>query len=299
MAVKTKVTDFEEMGKEMCKEEWKSYVIYSYLAATEKNEKVAKKLKTIAEQERRHFEFWRRHVECEPPKVNLRKIKIMRKIFGTHFLLKLMERSETDAIKCYKRLLEEAKDEETKRELEEILKDEMYHENELIKDVEDIRVKYLGYIALGLADAVVEVTGVHAGFLGATANTILAGLAGIIVGFSASLSMSGAAYLQAKHDPSVSPPVSAGITGLAYILSVVLLALPYFIIHNIWGAFVASLMVAMAILGAFIYYSSVIQDKNFMREYVESVTLLMLTAFGSFAFGKVMEMIIGTSIFGH
>jgi VIT1/CCC1 family predicted Fe2+/Mn2+ transporter len=223
----------------------------------------------------------------------------MKKLFGTHFLLKLMERSEKGAIECYRRLIESVKENEIKKELEEILKDEIYHENELIKDVEDIRVKYLGYIALGLADAVVEITGVHTGFLGATANTILAGLAGIIVGFSASLSMSGAAYLQAKHDPSVSPPVSAGVTGLAYLISVVLLALPYFIIHNIWGAFVTSLIVAMIILGTFIYYSSVIQDKDFWREYVETVTLLMLTAFGSFAFGKIMEIIIGANLFGH
>ncbi len=289
----------EEVAKEMCADEWKSYVIYSYLAATEKNEKRALLLKKMAEQERRHFEFWKRYADCEPPKVNLKKIEMIRKLFGVHFLLKLLEKEEEKAIKCYKKLIEEVKDEEVRRELEEILKDELEHESELLKDVEDIRVKYLGYIALGLADAVVEITGVHTGFLGATANTILAGLAGIIVGFSASLSMSGAAYIQAKHDPSVSPPVSAGITGLAYIISVILLALPYFVIHDIWGAFIASLIVAMMILGAFIYYSSVIQDKDFKREYVETVSLLMLTALGSFAFGKIMEMIIGTSIFGH
>ena len=289
----------EEIGREMCKEEWESFVIYSYLAATEKDPKKAEQLKRIADQERRHFEFWKRFVECQPPKVNLRKVKILRKIFGTHFLLKLMEKNEEKAIFCYKRLLNEVKDEELKKEIEEILKDELEHEKELIEGVEDIRVKYLGYVALGLADAVVEITGVHTGFLGATANTVLAGLAGIIVGFSASLSMSGAAYLQAKHDPSVSPPVSAGITGLTYLFSVVLLALPYFIIHNIWGAFIASLIVAFIILGAFIYYSSVIQDKDFKREYLESLTLLMLTTFGSYAFGEVMKVLVGGAIFGH
>ena len=289
----------EEVGKEMCSEEWESYVIYSYLAATEKDPKKAEQLKRIAEQERRHFEFWKRLVDCEPPKVSLRKVRLLKKLFGVHFLLKLMEKSEEKAILCYKRLLQEVKDEELRREIEEILRDEMEHEKELIEGVEDIRVKYMGYIALGLADAVVEITGVHTGFLGATANTILAGLAGIIVGFSASLSMSGAAYLQAKHDPSVSPPVSAGITGLTYLLSVVLLALPYFIIHDIWGAFIASLVIAFAILGGFIYYSSVIQDKDFKKEYLESLTLLMLTTFGSYAFGEIMKLLVGGAIFGH
>ncbi|MET1101208.1 MAG: hypothetical protein ABWW69_01830 [Pyrodictiaceae archaeon] len=32
--------------------------------------------------------------------------------------------------------------------------------------MEDVRVKHVGFIALGLADAIVEITGVHAGFLG-------------------------------------------------------------------------------------------------------------------------------------
>ena len=36
----------------------------------------------------------------------------------------------------------------------------------LLVKIEDIRQRYLGYIALGLADALVEITGVHVGLLG-------------------------------------------------------------------------------------------------------------------------------------
>ncbi|WP_236943422.1 VIT1/CCC1 transporter family protein [Ignicoccus islandicus] len=111
--------------------------------------------------------------------------------------------------------------------------------------------------------------------------------------------MTGAAYVQAKHDPEVKAPLSAGVTGLSYLLSVILLALPYFLIHNIWAAFAASLLIALIILGGFIYYSSVINEKDFKREYLETVTLLMITAFGSYVFGTVMEGLLGTSVFGH
>ena len=289
----------KEIGREMCKEEWTSYTIYSYLASLEKDKRNAEKLRKIAEQERKHFEFWKKVSGCEQPKVDLKKVKLMARLFGVQFVLKKMELSERNAIECYQKIRNMVKDENLRRELEEIIRDEMEHENALMGEVEDPRVKYLGYVALGLADAVVEVTGVHAGFLGATANTILAGLAGLIVGFSASLSMTGAAYVQAKHDPEVKAPISAGVTGISYLLSVVLLALPYFLIHNIWAAFATSLAVALAILGGFIYYSSVINNKDFLREYMETVALLMITAFGSYAFGTIMESLVGASVFSH
>ncbi len=291
--------ELKAVAREMCKEEYESYLIYSYLASIEKDEENACKLREMAAQERRHYEFWKRLGECETPRISLTKAKLLAKVFGIQFLLKKMELSEKRAIECYKKLKEMIKDEGLRKELERILRDELEHEEELLREVEDPRVKYLGYVALGLADAVVEVTGVHAGFLGATANTVLAGLAGLIVGFSASLSMTGAAYVQAKHDPDVKAPLSAGITGISYLLSVVLLALPYFLIHDIWMAFAASLAIALAILGSFIYYSSVINEKPFSKEYMETVILLMTTAFGSYVFGNVMESLLGTHVFGH
>lgn len=142
----------------------------------EKNKENAEKLKRIAEQERKHFEFWRKISRCEPPKVDLKKVKLIAKLLGVQFVLKKMELSEKNAVECYKKIKEMIKDEQLRKELEEILEEEMEHERALMSEVEDPRVKYLGYVALGLADAVVEVTGVHAGFLGATAKHRASGI---------------------------------------------------------------------------------------------------------------------------
>ena len=60
-----------------------------------------------------------------------------------------------------------------------------------------------------------------------TSRTIVAGVAGLIVGVSAAVSMASAAYIQAKHEMGKSPKFSALITGLAYITAVVALSTPY------------------------------------------------------------------------
>ena len=279
----------EEVAEAGCKAEKAAWMVYKELAKTEKNAKVKKILEEIAEEEKKHYEFWKKVLgrDCEV-KVPIFLIKLLRKLFGLHFILKKFESGEGLAIEFYEKVLEMS-DEEMKKEIKEILEEEKHHEEKLIEMVEDVRAKYVGYIALGLADSVVEITGVHAGFLGATNNPLMAGLAGIIVGFSASLSMGSAAYVQAKHDPAVRPPVSAAVTTTSYLISVILLALPYFILKSVWEAFAASLAVAMIIMAIFMYYSTTIQGKDFKREYFETLVLLFATAFGSYAFGIAVE----------
>ena len=64
--------------------------------------------------------------------------------------------------------------------------------------IQEAMIKYIGFIAMGLADAIVEITGVHAGFLGVTNSTLFAGISGIVVGFSTAISM-GSASLSASQ----------------------------------------------------------------------------------------------------
>jgi len=281
----------------MCRDEYKAYVAYSTLAKMEKDKRLKDMLMKISEDEKRHYEFWKSVIkkDCKV-KISKTLIKLVRKVFGIYFVIKWLERGEEDAVISYTKMMELIEDEELKKELGKIIDDERRHEKFLSEQLKDVKAKYVGYIALGLADAVVEITGVHAGFLGATDNPVMAGLAGIIVGFSASLSMGGAAYVQAKHDPDVKPPVSAAITLASYMFSVIMLALPYFLLKSVVLAFATSLLIAMVIMGVFIYYSSVIQDKEFWREYLETLALLFLTAMGSYAFGYVLESLLKVKV---
>ncbi|MFH7903740.1 MAG: VIT1/CCC1 transporter family protein, partial [Candidatus Aenigmatarchaeota archaeon] len=174
-----------------------------------------------------------------------------------------------------------------------IIKDEMFHENKLIKLLDDKFVAYVGFVALGLADSIIEVTGVHTGMLGLTTSTILAGLTGLIVGFSASISMGASAYLQSKQTKESNPLKAGLITGISYLTSVILLSLPYFLFTEMIKAFVTSILVAIILIGLFTFYSSIINDRSFLREFLENIILITAVAFGSFMFGDMLGKIFG------
>lgn len=286
----------EGVEEAFCMDEYKDYIIYKFLAEKEGNPERKKLLERMASHELRHYEFWRdligKDCKVEVSKRYLYALLLARKILGLTFTVKLLEIHESEVIKAYKQYLSKLKGEEREK-LEEIIRDEEEHERNLMSQINEKIVRYLGFIALGLADAIIEITGVHAGFLGATATTIVAGVAGLIVGLSAAISMAAAAYLQAKHEGSEAPLPSAAATGVAYFIAVVLLALPYFITHSSILAFVASVAIAVMLVAFFTFYSSVINETSFKREFLENTGILFGTAAAAYIFGDVLGTIFG------
>jgi VIT1/CCC1 family predicted Fe2+/Mn2+ transporter len=203
-----------------------------------------------------------------------------------------MERNEKRVIEEYKKLLNRLEG-ETKQKLELIIKDEIEHENFWMNQIKDETTRYLGFIILGLADAIIEITGVHAGFLGVTASTIIAGIAGLVVGVSASLAMASAAYLQAKQSEGSNPRISAIYTGIFYILAAAALAAPYFMTHDMLLAFSSSLIIAIMLIGFFNFYSSVIFERKFAKEFLTSTIIILVTAAAAFIVGEFLGNIFG------
>jgi VIT1/CCC1 family predicted Fe2+/Mn2+ transporter len=150
------------------------------------------------------------------------------------------------------------------------------------------RIDYIGFIVLGLADAIVEITGVHAGFLGVTGSTLIAGVAGVIVGFSAAISMGSASYLQAKQNVGKSALFSGFLTWASYFCSVVLLALPYFLIRMMLPAFITSTSVGILLVAGFTFYGAIVFDRKFWREFFETVGLMLGTALATFLLGLIV-----------
>ncbi|MGC9012088.1 VIT1/CCC1 transporter family protein [Thermogladius sp.] len=279
-----------------CLDEAFSLEVYRSLSKLEKDEERRRILSKLAEDEERHYEFWREYAgkDCRPGYWRVWLFKLSYVLLGPLFTIKLLERGEESAIREYASLLGGLSG-EARSTLEALIKDEESHEKELIGILSDPRLKYLGFVALGLADAIVEITGVNAGFLGATENTAIVGLAGLIVGFSAALSMAGASYLQSKHEKRVSPTKSAVVTGLAYILSVLLLVAPFFTMRSLPAAFAASVTASVLLTGVFTYYSSVVEDKEFKREFLESLSLLLGIALASYLLGAALSRHLGIS----
>lgn len=286
-----------------CVDEYTDFVIYTHLAEREKRDDFKQLLQKMAEHEFKHYEFWKslsgRDCASEMPRWKLTLVTLSRILFGLTFTIKLLERHEGQVIEAYRQFIPKLPPDASTR-LSEILKDEELHEKSLVSELDEGVVRYIGFIALGLADAVVEITGVHAGFLGATTTTLAAGVAGLIVGLSAAISMAAAAYIQAKHENVKNPIPSALATGIAYIAAVVLLAAPYFVTHSNILAFIVSVVLAFGLVVAFTFYSSVINESNFKREVIESTVVLFATALVSYLFGTVLGKIFGLqSVFHH
>lgn len=266
------------------------HLVYGQLARREKKPGNRALLEKLSAQEKSHYEFWQSlmpGVEVKPHPLGLHGIPLLRMILGVTFTTKFLETHEKDSVATYEKMLATMPEEHRKR-LREIIEDEKTHERSLIGELREKRVSYIGFIALGLADAIVEITGVHAGFLGVTRSTLIAGVSGIIVGFSAAISMGSAAYLQAKQDTEKSPIVSAFTTGLSYFGSVVLLALPYLLIRAMIPAFVTSTLVGIILLASFTFYTSVVFDRKFFHEVSEAVLLMLGTALASFILGNII-----------
>lgn len=295
----------ETLKKEIqkfCQDELIDSSVYEALAKQEKDPKKKEILEMMSREERMHYEFWRKLLgsECkvEGLKGKVLQMMLIRKLFGLTFTSLLLERHEKEVVEAYKKI-EKRFSPPDNEILKKIIEDEEKHEKETIAGIDERIVKYMSFIILGLADAIVEINGVHAGFLGVTESTIVTGIAGLVVGLSAAISMASAAYLQAKHEAGKSPRTSALMTGVAYILAVVALALPYFLIRHMLTAFGISVTLGIIMIAGFTYYASVLQEKSFAREFLESTALMMGTAFASYIFGDILGTFFGIrGIFG-
>ena len=272
------------------------HLVYAKLAKREKNPENRALLEKLSAQERTHYEFWKSLVpgsDPKPRKLGLFGIPLLRTFFGVTFTTKFLETHENASIATYTRMLA-AMPEDHKKRLKEIIEDERSHEQGLIGKLKEGRIAYIGFIALGLADAIVEITGVHAGFLGVTGSTFIAGISGVIVGFAAAISMGSAAYIQAKQDTEKSAIISGFTTWASYFLSVICLALPYFFITTMATAFTVSTTIGILLLAAFTFFGAIVFDRNFWREIAESVALMLGTALATYILGTVVSKVFHT-----
>jgi VIT1/CCC1 family predicted Fe2+/Mn2+ transporter len=266
------------------------HLVYQKLASREKNPNNKAVLEKLSLQEKEHYEFWQSLVPnttIAPRSLPVASANFLRVFFGVTFVTKLLEGDEKKFIKDYEAAADVIPQDKKQRYLE-IIEEEKSHEAMLIGQLKEKRVSYISFIVLGLADAIVEITGVHAGFLGVTGSTLIAGISGVIVGFSAAISMGSASYLQAKQEPDKSAIISGLATGLAYFFSVILLALPYFLIRTMIVAFTLSTSVGIILIAGFTFYGAVVFDRKFWREFAEATGLMLTTALLTYILGTVI-----------
>jgi VIT1/CCC1 family predicted Fe2+/Mn2+ transporter len=275
------------------KNEITEYHIYSRLARSIKNRDNSRVLQAIADDERRHYEFWIKlsRREVKPDRWKVFKFFWIARIFGITFGIKLMERGEGRAQIAYGKIAKEIP------EVEKIIEDEDSHEQELIELIQEERLNYIGSIVLGLNDALVELTGALAGLTFALQNTRLIAMTGFITGIAASFSMAASEYLSRKSEGSgVSPLKSALYTGVAYVVTVISLILPFLLISNYMVCLALTLVVALLIILLFNFYISVAKDYSFRRRFFEMAGLSLGVALLTFGIGYVIRITLGIEI---
>ena len=123
-------------------------------------------------------------------------------------------------------------------------------------------------MVLGLNDALVELSG-HWGLTFALKNTRLIALSGLITGISATLSMASSEYLSSKNRNEENAGKSAMYTGVAYLITVAAMVLPYLLLSNYLVALGTMLAVVLLIIVLFTYYTSVAKGLPFGSRFRE------------------------------
>lgn len=264
--------------------------IYKNLAKSIKDPANRKILEQIADDELRHAEGWKKYTQREirPNRWHIFAYTLLGKLFGFTFGIKLMERGEEKAQANYEKLKGKIP------EIEKWLHEEEIHEQSLIGMLDEERLRYAGSVVLGLNDALVELTGALAGLTLALRDVKLIALSGLITGIAASLSMSASEYLSTRSEDTQKHPVRAAVyTGIAYILTVTLLVLPYLLIPNEFIDLAITMVTAVMIIAVFNYYISVAKDEPFKERFIEMAGLSMGVAAFSFVIGYFIREWLG------
>ena len=285
-------TPLQRAARIRMSDEFSDFTLYEKLTRTvDSDSPFAEVLMTLSATEHGHFEFWKKYVPEERPKLARLKlywVLFLRKFFGLTFATRYLDRHEANVVVEYN-ALRPLIPETDRSAFDAMVADEKEHEKAFAMKVESSAVRYISFVVLGLADALVEISGIHAGWLGLFEKTEIAGLAGVMAGGAASLAMASAAFAQAKQGFQGSARLSAVYTGVSYFITAVLLATPYFLTSNMLMALFSSLTLAVVILAITTWYSIVIQQKFFLRDFVEILAILFATTLVVFALGYLVS----------
>ena len=266
-------------------------ILYAFMAKREKNEENKKLLEQMSKDEKIHADVWKSITKknLKPNKFSILWFKILTVVMGFTFVVKTMQKKESMAQYGYEQMQNELP------EAAKMLEDERRHEKELYNMLDEERLHYIGAMVLGLNDALVELTGAIAGVTFALANSRLVALTGIITGVSATFSMAASNYLAERADNNPKALKSSIYTGVAYLITVVLLVLPYLLVPTNMYALAFAIMLATVILIImfFNFYISVAKEEPFLKNFATMAIISLSVAVISYIIGVLAKNLLG------
>lgn len=269
-------------------------VIYEKIARFAKGEENRQALLRLSREEKAHYEIWKKYTgeEMQPQKGKVLWYTLLARVLGFTFAVKLMEGGEENAQDQYEVLAGEVEESAFIRQQEE------EHEQALLGMLDEERLQYVGSMVLGLNDALVELTGSLAGFTFAMQNTKLIALSGLIIGISATFSMASSEFLAARSEGRADALKSCTYTGIAYLITVVLLIAPYLLLGSAQyiAALLCMLLTVILIIAGFTYYTSVAQSRPFKSRFAEMAGISVSVAVISFVVGVLAKQLLGVDL---
>ncbi len=272
------------------------YHTYMWLAERIRNEGNRAILKRIANEEMEHYEILKGLTGCDakPWKGRVFWYRWLSRLFGLSFGLRLMERGEGITEALYGRLKEEYP------ELAKPFLDEQRHEADVLALFEEEVIEYAGSVVLGLNDALMELTGALAGLTLALPNGRIIAMIGFITGVAASMSMSASEFLSSQEESGrqegKSPLKSAAYTGIAYILTVLVLIAPYLLIENVFVAAAVMMSLNFLIILSYNFYITTAKGLSLWRRFGQMAIISLGVAGISFLLGMFARVLFGVEI---
>ena len=283
-----------ELLKSFQKDEITASKLYYVIANKIKDEKNKEIMLKMAQEENAHSLIWKQYTK-QDIKPNLFKVffySIVNYLLGYTFVIKLLEANEYDGINSMEKVKEHFP------EIEHIVAQEKAHEKYLIDILDEERLNYTGAMVLGLNDALVELTGAIAGLTFVLMNTKLIAMSGVITGIAATLSMASSNYLAERANGNSNAIKASIYTGIAYLITVVFLTLPYLVLPN--NMYVAALLSMLAIVVTLIYsfsfYIATVKSEKVMPRFLEMAGISLSVALISFLIGLLAKFCFGIEV---
>ena len=146
-------------------------------------------------------------------------------------------------------------------------------------------------IILGMHDAIVSLTGLIAGLFFAFTDSNIIIISCIISSITASISMGAANYLAVRTTNKRHALKSAIYTFVAYMMTCVLLILPFFVINDRTATLIAIIFMAIFIIFAFNLFFY--RGTRFWAQFFEMLSICTLVSVVAFFIGEIANKIFG------
>jgi VIT1/CCC1 family predicted Fe2+/Mn2+ transporter len=277
----------------MQKGEITEHLIYEKLAKSVKDPHNQNVLQRIAKDELGHHDLWQQYTgeKAHPNRFKIWLYYLVSRVFGLTFGIKLMEEGEEKAQVAYAEIANFVP------AASDIARDEHRHERQLIRLIDEERLRYTADIVRGLNVALVELTGTLAGLTLALPDSGLIVLVGLITGTVMVLSVASTEYLATKSGEGGRSPLKAVLYGgLTNIVTFLFLLFPYLIFDNVYLSLGVMIFNAIVVVFLFSFYISVAREISFRKRFSEMVLLSLGVAALAFVIGYLARMFLHLNV---